>query len=145
MKPRRAIRSRFANGFSYTEILVATLLITLALVPMMEALGPGLQGSQIHRDRAEINFALSGKLEIVLAESFDDLDAAATAAGDYKIATSYSDAGAGVPHEVFIWRYDVDNADNDDNVFTGGEDDILWLRVATVDGLIDLQTLISRY
>ena len=133
------------SGLSYVEVLVATLLIAVALVPMMEALGPGLQGSQIHRDQAGINFALTGKLEQVLAESFDDLDAAATAAGDYKIATSYSDAGASVPHEVFIWRWDVDNADNDDNEFTGGEDDILWVRVATADGLTDLQTLISRY
>ena len=65
--------------------------------------------------------------------------------GDFNVATSYSDLAATVPHEVFIWRYDVDNADNDDDVFTGGEDDILWLRVATVDGLTDLQTLISRY
>ncbi len=133
------------SGFSYIEVIVATLLITVALVPMMEALGPGLQGSQIHRDRAEINFVLGGKLEQVLTEAFDDLDAAATAAGDYKIATAYSDLGAAVPHEVFIWRYDVDDADGDGDVFTGGEDDILWLRVATADGSRDLQTLLSRY
>jgi len=133
------------SGLSYIEVLVATLLIAVALVPMMEALGPGLQGSEIHRERAEVHFALTGKLEAVLAQPFDDLDAAAAAAGDYKIATSYSDLAAAVPHEVFIWRYDVDNADNDNNEFTGGEDDILWVRVATVDALTDLQTLISRY
>ncbi len=141
----RPHRIRREAGLSYIEVLVATLLIAVALVPMMEALGPGLQGSQIHRNRAEVNFALSGKLETVLAESFDDLDAAATAAGSYKIATGYSDLAAAVPHEVFIWRYDVDNADGDGDVFTGGEDDILWLRVATADGLTDLQTLVSRY
>lgn len=145
MIPRRADSFHREPGFSYVEVLVATLLITVALVPMMEALGPGLQGSQLHRERAEVNFALSGKLETVLVEPFDDLDAAATAAGDYQIATSYSDLGASVPHEVFVSRYDVDNADNDDDEFTGGEDDILWLRVATADGLIDLQTLVSRY
>ena len=133
------------TGLSYIEVLVATLLIAVALVPMMEALGPGLQGSQIHRERAEVHYALAGKLEEVLAQPFDDLDAAATAAGDYKIATSYSDLGAGIPHEVFIWRWDVDDADNDGDEFTGGEDDILWVRVATVDSLTDLQTLISRY
>jgi len=134
-----------AAGLSYIEVIVATLLLAVALVPMMEALAPGVQGSQIHRDRAEINFALAGKLETVLTQPFDDLDAEATAAGDYKTATSYSDVAATVPHQVFIWRYDVDDADGDGDVFTGGEDDILWLRVATTDGLIDLQTLISRY
>lgn len=138
-------RTRCEAGLSYIEVLVATLLIAIALVPMMEALGPGLQGAQIHRDQAEVHYALTGKLEEVLAQPFDDLDAAATVAGDYKIATSYSDAGAAVPHEVFIWRYDVDNADADNNEFTGGEDDILWVRVATADGLVDLQTLLSRY
>ena len=132
-------------GLSYIEVLVATLLIAIALVPMMEALGPGLQGAQIHRDRADVHYALTGKLEEVLAQSFDDLDAAATAAGDYKIPTSYSDAGAAVPHEVFIWRYDVDNVDFDNDEFTGGEDDILWVRIATTDSLTDLQTLVSRY
>jgi len=136
---------RRAAGLSYIEVMVATLLITIALVPMMEALGPGLQGAQIHRDRAAVHFVLAGKLEEVLAEPFDDLDAAATAAGDYKLPTSYSDAAATVPHEVFIWRYDVDDADADDNEFTGGEDDILWIRVATTDSATDLQTLLSRY
>jgi len=133
------------SGLSYIEVLVATLLIAVALVPMMEALGPGLQGSEIHRDRAEVHFVLTGKLEQVLAESFEDLDAEATVAGNYNIATAYSDLAASVPHEVFIWRYDVDNADNDDDEFTGGEDDILWVRVATADSSADLQTLVSRY
>ena len=139
MIPRRE------TGLSYIEVLVATLLIAVALVPMMDALGPGIQGAQIHRERAEVHYALGGKLENVLAQAFDDLDAAATAAGDYKIATTYSDLAATVPLEVFIWRYDVDDADGDGDVFTGGEDDILWIRVATADGLVDLQTLLSRY
>ncbi len=132
-------------GLSYIEVIVATLLLTVALVPMLDALKPGLQGSQIHRDQAQIHFTLGGKMEQVLAEPFDDLDAAATAAGDFKVATGYSDLTAAVPHQVFIWRWDVDNADADDDEFTDGEDDILWVRVATVDGLSELQTLISRY
>ena len=133
------------SGLSYIEVLVATLLIVIALVPMMDALRPGLQGAQIHRDRAEINFALAGKLETLLTESFADLDAAATAAGAPTNGTSYSDAGASVPHEVFIWRYDVDNADADGDVFTGGEPDLLWLRVTTPDGVHALETLLSPY
>ncbi len=137
--------SRREAGLSYVEVLVATLLIAIALVPMLDAFGPGLQGAQIHRQQAEAHFALAGKLEQVLSESFVDLDAAATAAGDYKLPTSYSDPAAAVPHDVFIWRYDVDDVDGDNDAFTGGEDDILWVRVATADGSVDLQTLISRY
>ena len=136
---------RHQAGLSYIEVMVATLLLTIALVPMMDALKPGLQGAQIHREQADTRFALGGKLEQVLAEPFDDLDAAATAAGAFDVATIYSDLAARVPHEVFIWRWDVDNADADDDELTGGEDDILWVRVATADGVTELQTLISRY
>ena len=130
---------------SYVEILVATLLITIALVPMMEALQPGLQGTQLNRQQSEQHFALKGKLESVLAEPFTDLDAAASAAGAATIATSYSDLGATIPHQLFIWRYDIDDADNDGDVFTGGESDILWLRIASVDGSYSIQTLLSPY
>jgi len=133
------------SGLSYVEVLVATLLIAIALVPMMEALRPGLQGSEIHRQQSEIHFALRGKLESVLAESFASLDAAATAAGAHTAATSYSDLAATVPHEVFIWRYDVDNADNDDDPYTGGEADMLWLRIASLDDGFSIQTLLSPY
>ena len=133
------------SGVSYVEVLIATLLITIALIPMMEALQPGLQGSQVNRQQSEIHFALKGKLESVLAEPFTDLDAAATAAGAATIATSYSDLGATVPHQLFIWRYDIDDADNDGDVFTGGESDLLWLRVASVDGSYSFQTLLSPY
>ena len=133
------------SGVSYVEVLIAVLLITIALVPMMEALQPGLQGSQLIRQQSERHFALKGKLESVLAEAFTDLDAAATAAGAATIATSYSDLGASVPHQLFIWRYDIDDADNDGDVFTGGESDLLWLRIASVDGSYSIQTLLSPY
>ncbi len=124
---------------------MATLLIAIALVPMLDALQPGLQGSALHRQSAQIHYTLAGKLEPVLAEPFADLDAAATAAGAYNNPSSYSDAGASIPHQVFIWRYDVDNADTDGDVFTGGEDDLLWVSVGALSGGQSLQTLISRY
>ena len=132
-------------GLSYVEVLVATVLVAVALVPMLDALQPGIQGAGIHRNQAEVQFALRGAMEAVLAERFDDLDAEATAAGAPTTATVYSDVAAVVPHEVFIWRWDVDNADADDDGFTGVEDDILWIRVATQDGLTELTTLLSRY
>ncbi|MCP4407745.1 MAG: type II secretion system protein [Gammaproteobacteria bacterium] len=133
------------RGFSYIEVLVATVLIAIALVPAMEALQPGLQGSGLLKTHAESHLALVGKLEEVLAEPFDDLDAAATAAGVHTNSTSYSDApGPPIQRNVFLWRYDVDNADADGDEFTGGEEDLLWVRVALVDDSQILETLISR-
>jgi Tfp pilus assembly protein PilV len=133
------------SGLSYVEVLVATLMITIALVPMMESLQPGLQGSEIHRRQSETHFALRGRLESVLARPFVELDAAATAAGAHTAPTTYSDLGATTPYQVFIWRYDTDNADNDGDVFTGGESDLLWLRIASEDENYVIQTLLSPY
>ena len=118
------------SGFSYLEVLIATLLIAVALVPMMDALRPGIHGSMLHKQRAEMHYALAGKMESLLAEPFADLDAAATAAGSENSPTSYSDPGAEIPYQVFIWRYDADNADADDDPFTGVETDLLWIKVA---------------
>jgi len=132
------------EGFSYMEVLVATALIAMTLIPMLDSLKPGLQGSQIHRERAEIHFVLKGKMEQVLSEAFHDLDAEGLASGSPTAPTTYSDTGASVPHQVFISRWDADNADADDDGFTGVEDDLLWVRVATTDGTTDLQTLVAQ-
>ena len=133
-------------GFSYVEILVATVLIAIALVPAMDALRPGLQGASLHQQQAQQHYALLSRLERVLAEPFADLDDAATAAGGYLNPSSYSDA-PGDPDAVFVYlsRYDVDNADSDNDVFTGGEDNLLWIRVQPELGSQSLQTLRSAY
>lgn len=136
---------RRAAGLSYVEVLVAVLLLSVALVPMMNAFRPGIQGAEQHTQKLEAHYALAGALETVLAEPFFDLDAAATEADSHTDETSYSDTAASIPYRVFIWRYDVDDADGDNDPFTGGEDDLLWIRVESVDGLHALQTLLSSY
>ena len=88
---------------------------------------------------------LTGTVEKVLAEPFDNLDAAAAAAGAYTTATTYSDLGAPIPFKVYLWRYDVDNADNDNDEFTGGEEDLIWVKVALVDNGQSIETLISKF
>ncbi len=54
-------------AFSYVEILVAIVLISIALVPAIEALGPGLHGAGIHQTEAGRHYHLTAKLEEVLA------------------------------------------------------------------------------
>jgi hypothetical protein len=132
-------------GLSYVEVMLATLLIALTLVPMMESLQPGLQATAWHKRQSEIHFALRGQLETLLAEPFARLDTAATAAGAPTTPTAYSDLAATVPHQVYIWRYDIDDADGDGDEFTGGESDMLWISVATQDGSQIFATLLSPY
>ena len=133
------------RGISYLEVLIATVIIAISLVPALDALKPGIDGAVLHQDRAQITFVLQGKLEQVLAEPFTQLRDAAQIAGSETNKTSYSDTASVVPHAVFIWPYDVDNADGDKNVFTGGEDDLLWIRVAVANGSQSLETLITPY
>jgi len=134
-------------GMTYVEVLVATVLVVLMLIPAMEALMPGIQGSALHKQRAEQQYVLQGKMEQVLAKPFADLLDAAKTAGAHTNPTTYSDIPGAVPIpiNVYLWPYDVDDADADNDVFTGGEDDIIWVRVAMPDDSQSLQSLKSRY
>ncbi len=142
---QQPVNSKQQRAISYLEVLIATVIIAISLVPALDAMKPGIDGSNLHQDRTRITFILKGKLERVLAEPFTRLQAAATAAGSETTETSYSDAGAIVPHAVYIWPYDADNADGDDDVFTGGEDDLLWIRVVATGDNQALETLVSPY
>ena len=143
-------QARRVAGLTYVEVLVATLLIVTALVPAMEALQPGIAGAGIHKTLAEDHYQLVGRLEAVLAEPFADLDDAATAAGDRSVPTSYSDVftypdGREITRNVFLSRYDADNADADDNPFTGTDPDLLWVRVEIAGYALSIEGLASAY
>lgn len=134
---------RREGGFSYVEVLVATLLVALSLVPALEALQTATLGSAVHESLAVHQRQLTSKMEEVLAQSFIDLEIAeATALGG---PTSYSDA-AGSPDRrvVFLSRYDGDNADADDNPSTGPDPGLLWVRVEIEGTRHALETLTVR-
>lgn len=134
-------------GFSYVEVLVATVLIAIALVPAIDALQTGVQGSAAHVGFAVNNYRVLDKLEEILARPFADLEAEADAVADPNISIPppYSDpAGTADRRLVYIARYDGDNADADKNPFTGVDDGLLWIRVR-IDGThYDVETLIDE-
>jgi len=136
----RRRRARGQGGFSYVEVLVAVALLALCLVPALDALQTGVLGAATHNTQAVDHYAVAGRLEEVLAEPFSSLDAAAVAAGGPTVPTSYSAA----PLLVYLARYDADDADGDGNPFTGGDDGLLWVRVAVEGGGASLETLTSR-
>lgn len=137
-------------GFAYIEVLIATLLIVVTLLPAIEALYPAVAGAGVHGSRLEDHYQLAGRMEEMLAEPFADLDEAATAAGNETTPTTYSDTvthadGRQITRNVFLSRYDADNADADNNPFTGTEADLLWVRVE-IDGTTDgMESLLSVY
>ncbi len=136
-------------GFTYVEVLVATFILAVCLLPALNALTTGIQGSAIHTSHAEDAYLLRAKMEEVLATSFTDLETAATAAAGPGNITSYSDTvphadGRTVTRNVYLAAYDGDNADSDDDPYTGADPDLLWVRVAIPDTLHVLETLTLR-
>jgi type II secretory pathway pseudopilin PulG len=137
-------------GFSYVEVLIAVVLIVLTLVPAMDALIPGLAGSGIHEATAEDHYRLAGRLEQIMVEPFDELDTAATAAGNPVTPTSYSDVvtypvGRQITRNVFLSRYDGDNADGDNNPFTDTDDGLLWVQVRIAGTGASIESLVSEF
>ena len=130
------------RGLSLIEVLVAVILLTLLLVPALHALHTGFAGSEIHADYARNHYRLVSRLETILSESYASLEAAA--AGE-TTPSSYSDA-PGPPDRILVYvaAYDADNADADNDPFTGTDPDLLWVRVVIDGSVHDLAALTAN-
>jgi len=128
-------RARRRGGFSYVEVLVATTLLALVLVPALEALEIGVRGAAVHENHAVLHYHAVAKLEEVLAQPFVDLALEEQAAGGG--ASAYSDA-PGSPNRrlVFLLGYDG----NGDSVPDPG---LLLVRVEIESTAHVLRTLTS--
>ena len=130
------------SGFTYLEILIAVVLITASLVPAMESLSRSTRGLSVIEQQAAEHNALRSAMERLLAEPFNLLNDAAVAAGGPTILTSYSDdAGTENRALVYLSWYDGDNADSDDDGFTGTDANLLWLKVAIESSSYSLESL----
>jgi hypothetical protein len=133
------------RGLSYVEILIAMTILVVGLVPALDALRSATSGSELGEAIVTDQFRVSGALEDVLAEPFDDLDAAALVAGSPATPSNYSEA-PGTPGRLLIYlaRYDGDDADSDGNSFTGGDEGLLWVRAEIEGTQLANETLVSR-
>ena len=137
-------------GFSYIEVLVASFILAISLPPALDALQSGIQGSGISKTTSIDVFHLNAKMEEVLSQPFEDLSAAATAAGNQTTASSYSDLmtttdGRQLSRQVYLSRYDGDNADSDENGFTGSDDNLLWVKVELAGTPHIVESLTNNY
>lgn len=127
------------------ELLVATLLIAIMLVPALDAMQSGIQGSAIHTQLAQNQYRMISKLEQTLALPFAELLTQADLVADPKILipAPYSDpAGTASRRLVFLARYDGDDADGDKDPFTGTDAGLLWVRVTIENSPRALETVI---
>lgn len=136
---------RRQRGASYVELLIAATLLATMLMPLLNSMFSAGQAATAQQELAQQHFSMHGLLEELLAQPFGTLDAAAAAAGGPTVASSYSDS-AGTPHRrlVYLSRYDGDNADADNDPFTGVDDDLLWLSVTIENTALSVQSLSTR-
>lgn len=142
------------HGFSYIEVLVAVTLISIALVPALDALSSGIMSADIHQLLTTQHYQRLSKMEQLQTEDFMDLLVSAKTAGNKTTASSYSDAvGTSNRRLVYLALYDADanpftitdpNTDADNDPYTGSTSNLLWLRVETEGNPQALETLISR-
>ena len=131
------------DGFAYAEVIVATLLLAIALVPALEALQLSVLGVAVHESRTVLHRHLTSRMEEVLAEPFAALEAAEIAAGG--APSSYSDPVASADRRlVTLSRYDGDNADADGDPFTGTDEDLLWIRAEIENSPHVVESLTAR-
>jgi prepilin-type N-terminal cleavage/methylation domain-containing protein len=138
-------RVRKEHGLTLVEVLVTVVLLAILLVPAMRALQTAVVGAGVHGDVSSSHHRLTSRLEELLAEPFVDLSDAAIAAGAPTTASSYSEAaGPSGRLLVYLSLYDGDNADADNDPFTGVDPGLLWIRVDIEDSVHTLQTIRAR-
>jgi len=140
---------RRESGISYIEILIATVLILITLLPMMDAMRGATMSTAAHEEFAIRNAHLRAKMEEVLGEPFARLEAAASAAEQggrsFDQPSLYTDApGATDRRVVYLSYFDGDNADNDGDPFTGVDPGLMWVRTEIEGTRLAVESLVYR-
>ena len=118
---------RHQAGLSYAEVLVAVIIIAVTVVPASNALRGAMHTANADTAATINHYRVVGKLDEILAQPFAVLSP--HAAGP-SATTAFSDAPATANRRlVFISAYDGDNADADNDPFTGTDMGLLWIRV----------------
>lgn len=137
---RQQVRfARHQSGLSYVEVLVSVIIIAVTVMPATDALRGAMHAAETDTAATVNHYRLLQKLEDVLADPFAIVSA--QAAGPATPST-YSDAGGSADRRVvFINLYDGDNADADNDPFTGTDSDLLWVRVEIEGTVNEIQAL----
>lgn len=130
---------RRQKGFSIAEVLATIVLLGFALAPALFALQGAMHAAEIDTGATPAGYQLLEMMESTVARPFDGLLAAA---GDSATPSIYSDPpGTTNRRLVYISAYDLDDADSDNNPFTGTDAGILWIRVQLEGTTHYLETL----
>ncbi len=131
-------------GYAYVEVLIAVVLVATCLAPMVETIAQAVRIQTQQADQRDALHSTTSLMEQTLSTRYQALDLEAIAVNDATVATAYSDpTGTDNQRLVYLARYDIDNADSDNDPLTGGDAGLLWIRVTSADGRYDLQNLLA--
>ncbi|MBF0187401.1 MAG: hypothetical protein HQL50_05705 [Magnetococcales bacterium] len=123
-------------------MMISVVIFSLGLVPSLQALNSAMQSLEVLEESISNQRRARSRMEEILIQPYSALLSAATVAGDESTATSYSDA-AGTENRriVYLSLYDGDNADGDNDPFTGKDTGLLWVKVEIEGTAFMLETL----
>lgn len=136
-----ARRSHCATGLAYLEVLVAVALVTVALVPALDALRTSTLASQVLVSTATRDALLRAKMEEVMAKPFDALNAETFLSGGNtttSVSAALSDPSGPDRRIVIVYR-------TDGSAVSGSDTGLVRLRVAFETGGTGLETLRSKW
>jgi hypothetical protein len=127
------------SGLSYVEVLIAVVIMAATVIPVTDALRGAMHTADADSVATVNHYRLVGKLDEVLAKPFTELSP--EAAGP-TTSTAYSDPpGTTDRRLVFISGYDGDDADADNDPFTGMDAGLLWVRVEIEGTVMAVESL----
>ena len=129
-------------GLTYVEVLVATTVLVVMLVPVVDSLMVAMLSGDVHQGSATQHYRAFGRMEELMAEAYGALETEALAVASPSIPTSYSDtAGTADRRLVFLSLYDGDDADGDGDPFSGTDPGLVWIRVEIEGTALAMESL----
>lgn len=126
-------------GLSYVEVLASVIIIAVTVMPATNALRGAMHTAETDTAATVNHYRVVQKLEDVLADPFAVVSAQALGPA---IPSAYSDASGSTDRRVvFVSPYDGDNADADNDPFTGTDADLVWVRVEIEGSVVGIQAL----
>jgi type II secretory pathway component PulJ len=128
------------SGFSYVEVMVAAMILALCLPAALQALGSAVRAADTQPGYTVNQQRLGSRIEVVLANRYATLDAAAIAAGNSPsaIVAAYSDA-AGTADRLIVNLYRYDGA-----APSASDTGLLRVKVSIEGSALALETLKAR-
>jgi hypothetical protein len=129
------------RGLAYVEVMVALVLVTSALVPMLGAMDNATLNSQPLTDAATRDAQLRSKMEDVLSRPFATLNAETYLSGGNtttSVSANLSDAAGPQRRIVIVYR-------SDGTALTASDVGLVRIRVAWESGGTGLEVLRSKW